>query len=922
VNVETLWALLVKGSLVVAFAGLATLFLRRASGARRHVVWLAAVTALLLLPLAELRLPRWRVSPEAAPIVRPLVAPRPFRTPVPLPRPKVALSPVVASSLSASGPAPEPTPAPLDRGVLLARLWLVGCLAFVLWSLVGMLRVWALIRSGRPWSPHVALDHRRCVRALLCPDLRVPATAGFFRPVLLLPEAAPEWDAARLRMVVAHEMAHVRRGDWLWQTLAQFACALHFFNPLVWIAARRLRGESETACDDLVLGTGVEPTAYAQTLLDLAKGARKPLANVVGMAHRPQVEGRLRAIVDARRSRLGVSGKAHTSALALAAVLGALVGVVHAAPDLLASIRQGRKPNWPSPPSIPWVASTEVEPNVYLAQDGVAGLPNGVKLRLVGVAVPQNDEFWDMKGTTLPDAGAWSIGSPFWQGSRFHDGGAVIPDSRRFNAFTRKFVLEIESGDDRIAATCGEIVRPARTTELQRLNRLYSGSDVQLNTLPLTAGMPRYGIIELAIPARSDTADYRVGIAGGEWTKRATVEVSPVGSPDDRGGGLGRCGVNLDDAPSLFYEDAKGAYQSRALLSKGEKLDETVARRVVLYDRNDAVIPLPPSRPTSDGVESLMVSAETFVRIAKVELYTSPYRFVEFRNVPLRPDYAAETARRLGGGTKGTAKGVAPGFSKRLKNGATVSLIGVVKAKRDGEFWKFTGPPAWRGDGAVLAISPDAMNRSLPIDPYGTLPLYEFFVQYDHPGRDVSIRTVATGAIDRSFWLDGQLPSSYANGAGPLDWATVPYLPTAKTGGLRAGIATGPWRTIARVPIDVARLPATDEGSKAKHTGVEFTFDPLPTLAFLESGKIVKLAAQPIGEVARRFVAITKTGERRVLRPYASGPKGMDVFGLAARTGELRSGYNGLLASDVKEILLQTRPFEWVEFRGIPLEHK
>lgn len=75
--------------------------------------------------------------------------------------------------------------------------------------------------------------------------------------------------------MLADELAHIRRGDWIVQMAAELLRAVYWFNPLVWIACRQLRRESEQACDDVVLGVGVEGTEYASTLLDLARAFRQ-----------------------------------------------------------------------------------------------------------------------------------------------------------------------------------------------------------------------------------------------------------------------------------------------------------------------------------------------------------------------------------------------------------------------------------------------------------------------------------------------------------------------------------------------------------------------------------------------------------------------------------------------------------------------
>src|SRR4029077_13029222 len=95
----------------------------------------------------------------------------------------------------------------------------------------------------------------------------MPMTWGLWRTRLLLPEQSNSWPTEQRRAVLLHELSHVRRCDCLTQFLAQIGCALYWFNPLVWIAWRRMQVERERACDDLVLNAGAKASSYAQHLL-------------------------------------------------------------------------------------------------------------------------------------------------------------------------------------------------------------------------------------------------------------------------------------------------------------------------------------------------------------------------------------------------------------------------------------------------------------------------------------------------------------------------------------------------------------------------------------------------------------------------------------------------------------------------------
>src|SRR4029078_11189598 len=86
----------------------------------------------------------------------------------------------------------------------------------------------------------------------------MPMTWGVRRPRVLLPAAARDWPADRLRAVLAHELAHIARADGLVHLVAQLACAVYWFHPLFWTAERALGRETELAADDDELGRGLE----------------------------------------------------------------------------------------------------------------------------------------------------------------------------------------------------------------------------------------------------------------------------------------------------------------------------------------------------------------------------------------------------------------------------------------------------------------------------------------------------------------------------------------------------------------------------------------------------------------------------------------------------------------------------------------
>ena len=276
-----LWSATLKGTLLLLAAAALCFAWRRASAAQRHLVWAAATIAVLALPLLSLALPAWPLtsfSADAAGAVSRAVTYRAW--------------PALVSLIWAAGAA-----------IVLARL--VAALAWI-----PRAAQQASPLSGEPWTTLLAeltaqLGLRRPIRLLTANGPVSPMAWGLWRPAILLPSAAGEWPEEVRRSILLHELAHLKRHDWAIQILTRIACAIYWFNPLVWWAARRSRQESERACDDQVLGAGAAAPDYAAHLLDVARSLRvagQPSWAAVGMGQGSDLESRVTALLDSRRN--------------------------------------------------------------------------------------------------------------------------------------------------------------------------------------------------------------------------------------------------------------------------------------------------------------------------------------------------------------------------------------------------------------------------------------------------------------------------------------------------------------------------------------------------------------------------------------------------------------------------------------------
>lgn len=376
VPAAVLWtaALVLKATLVLAAAGALTALLRHASAALRHLVWSGALGALLVLPLLSASLP-WRlplavapaaaVASEAPPVAGP-PAPAPTAPHRPASPAHSAGHPAGSTGGVIAPAAARPwSPSLLD--VALA-IWAVGALALLGRLLLGGWKLRRLVRraeclSGDEWriplaeaGGRLALD--RLPQLVMASGPPMPFACGLLRPAIVLPRRAAEWDERRRRAVLCHELAHVRRADLRVNAAAQVAAAVFWFHPLAWIALRRLRLESERACDDLVLASGTRPSEYADHLLQIVAAIRRTPVPAVALplARRQEFEGRVLAILErgverrptSRWQAFVLSGVALSFVLPLAALVP--VRSPGSAPPAVPAVRQ---PTTSTPAAVP-----------------------------------------------------------------------------------------------------------------------------------------------------------------------------------------------------------------------------------------------------------------------------------------------------------------------------------------------------------------------------------------------------------------------------------------------------------------------------------------------------------------------------------------------------------------------------------------
>ena len=270
------WTLLTfvwQGAVLGGLAAAALRFAHRAPATVRYGIACAAMMAMLAAPLITL----WslRMTSTAATDVRSAVPRAPSST--------RAASPLASGFALESAPRPAPLsqrPLPQRWFPTILSLWSIGVLILTARTLVGWRRVRRLqaislaSRASR-WQRSaerlaLRLDVRRVVHVAECTLVDVPAIVGWVRPVIVLPLAAlANLTPSQVDAILAHELAHIRRHDYLVNLLQTVAETLLFYHPAVWWVSAQIRVEREHCCDDVALRVCGDAVEYAEALAEM-----------------------------------------------------------------------------------------------------------------------------------------------------------------------------------------------------------------------------------------------------------------------------------------------------------------------------------------------------------------------------------------------------------------------------------------------------------------------------------------------------------------------------------------------------------------------------------------------------------------------------------------------------------------------------
>ncbi|WP_109484832.1 M56 family metallopeptidase [Occallatibacter savannae] len=347
-------------AVAAAYRLLSALLARRSAETR----YTAALASLMLMLACSVVTLAWELRSESAPATFTSTAAN-FAAPLTLDLPRIAAPGMIQS---------RPDVQHITLASLLPwidGLWVAGVLALSIRSLGGWWYLRRLRQSAITQAPETvrasfdricsALGLSRAVALRVCTAIDGPMTIGTLRAIILLPlSALTSLGPDELEVVLAHELAHVRRADFFWNILQTIAETLFFFHPAVWWINARIRHERELCCDDMALKICPNPVTYASALYRLEEHRSRHLRLAMaldGHASHSTLLMRIARILGEPMTRIPST---RLRPFSLVAASAGLVALLVPAPHVLASLNPA-----PQPTASP-VVSTVVTPAVHV----------------------------------------------------------------------------------------------------------------------------------------------------------------------------------------------------------------------------------------------------------------------------------------------------------------------------------------------------------------------------------------------------------------------------------------------------------------------------------------------------------------------------------------------------------------------------
>lgn len=435
-----------------------------------------------------------------------------------------------------------------------------------------------------------SLRLRRSVRVFESSLVRVPVVVGYFRPIVLVPVAvAAGFPADQIEVLLAHELAHIRRHDYLWNLLQTVIETIFFYHPAIWWISHQIRSTREECCDDVALAACGSRAAYAQALASLEE-LRNRVPAIALAAGGGSLVSRIRRIAGVSQNpRPGIG-----SLLAAAAVL-ALFALALFGPATI-SINSADAPSRSSQPDRV-LAASQTKPDQTDSGPFRVTLADGAVVQLTGVnEFPSTGKAW-----WRPDGSPLSAtpgGAPRMSFQTSEIPGALLLD----------FAVEIwrsKGASAKVDSIEGAVATSSTSSTIEEDGRIHD----------------RVRFVSKLRPNSRTTVS--INYAGTDWQT-----VSQTLGKGSNATGVGKAGVAWDRA----FQEGGTAHIAAAWDVANSEV------RVIAIDRDGREHLTFAQGSASGGNAHLLVARFPGLALADIrefQFQARPYRQIEFRNVSL-----------------------------------------------------------------------------------------------------------------------------------------------------------------------------------------------------------------------------------------------------------------------------------------------
>ncbi len=760
-----------------------------------------------------------------------------------------------------------------------------------------------------------------------------PAVCGLIRPMILLPRnLLSSLGAGRLRAVLMHELAHIKRGD-LWVNLVQTVLQIiYFYNPLLWLANCVIRRVREQAVDEAVLvAMGEKAKQYPQTLVSVAKLAFKQPAlslRLIGVVEsKSALAGRIKHILGRpmpKSAKIGIVG---------------VLAVIIAGAILLPMAKGEWEKDIRNPVSLDENGKPIVTHTLYMwgqKEEPIYQL-EGKTYRNVGKVVARIGEL--MKQDPFPYIRVRTT-KEFQRQQEPIENLSERCRSIGFINMEFKYDLLIPPGTYQATLPNGVTVELVGVCEHPSEGKQWwrpDGTDLEEQIHVKKSGTVAARGKAFAIAARVNgpedmtfkwgeidgsyggaslevvgsqgqaisnmraqkvhvdenltTTSMRLGAAAGNWETKATHDGSGMMSI-----GHGEWGITFSKA----FQPGK----ETKLIISDDFLE--YSHRIVAIDL-DGNLHTPARRSWGSAGKMRQTTVDFNIlldNIKEFQFQTRPYQWVTFKNVSLRPGAKTDVQVEVGTGTKGTGEnkwdvgGVvikAVDNKATLPNGVTVELVGICEHPSEGKQW-------WRPDGS--SIEADGF-RDYDFDdaivPEDNQFLRLLALRFDDDVlQNIRFSWVLKDARESRFEPD--YTDKERKRLRPIQVIEAAFPKAVQSTNLQLGVATGPWKSVA------AGAPAT----RGAHTLDSITQGDVIYHEAREDNGYIHISATHLlgGDYDCRIVAKGKDG--KVYEPSKYSNPGREM--------RLCKSEFDIPLEQVKWFYLQARPFQWLTFKNVSLK--